>query len=92
MTLHLAAFSENNPCPRHATTSFLHYGVVLSDIVKVKWEINMVLLLESMFLNDQNGITLRITASECNTKMVSFLESLPLNVIPKWYVFYNQCF
>ena len=38
------------------------------------------------------GITFRVTASECNSKMVLHSESVLLNVTPKWYYIQNECF
>ena len=39
-----------------------------------------------------DGISIRINAFGCNTKMVLHSESLLLNVIPKWYYLQNPCF
>ena len=40
----------------------------------------------------EHGIIFKITASECNTRMVFHSESLLLKEIPKWYYIQNLCF
>ena len=71
---------------------FYCFNYIFNHYFGVSLVITLGSLWDHVGISLANGITFKITASECNSKMVLHSVSMLLIVIPKWYYITNHCF